>query len=140
MRETRDADMQDDPFDVRRFIDAQADTYDQALAEVRRGEKRSHGMWFIFPQIDGLGRSATSRHFAIQSIAEARQYLDHPVVGPRLLECAQAVLAIEGRKASQIFGYPDDEKLHSSMTLFAHVAGSEPTFIRVLETYFKGEM
>ena len=140
MIEPRDAGPQDDPFALRRFVTAQADTYDQALAELRRGQKRSHWMWFIFPQIAGLGRSATPRHFAIKSSEEARQYLVHPVLGPRLRECAQAVLALEARSAAQIFGSPDDMKLHSSMTLFAHVAGSDPTFRRVLERYFNDEM
>jgi len=97
-------------------------------------------MWFIFPQIDGLGKSQTAKRFAIKSIEEAHQYLHHPLLGPRLLECAEAVLAIEGRIASQIFGYPDDLKLKSSMTLFAHVAEAEAVFVRVLEKYFSGDM
>ena len=97
-------------------------------------------MWFIFPQIDGLGRSATSKYFAIKSIEEARQYLYHPILGPRLLECAEATLAIEGRTISQIFGSPDDRKLQSSMTLFAQVAVPDSVFVRVLEKYFNGAM
>jgi uncharacterized protein (DUF1810 family) len=97
-------------------------------------------MWFIFPQIDGLGFSPTTRHYAIKGIAEARAYLDHPVLGKRLAECAEAVLAVEGRSASAIFGYPDDMKLRSSMTLFASVA-EDPcsVFVRVLDRYFQGE-
>lgn len=140
MRETREPEPQDDPFDLRRFVEAQERIYDQALTELRRGHKRSHWMWFIFPQIHGLGRSHTAQRFAIRSMEEARQYLHHPLLGPRLLECADAVLAIEGRTASQIFGYPDDLKLKSSMTLFAHAADAEPVFVRVLEKYFSGDM
>src|SRR5712671_4098617 len=112
----------DDPFDLRRFLSAQEDTYARVVAELRSGQKRSHWMWFIFPQIDGLGHSATTKHFAIKSIQEARQYLTHPVLGTRLVECAEAVLAVEGRSIAEIFGYPDDLKLKSSMTLFESVA------------------
>jgi len=96
-------------------------------------------MWFIFPQIDGLAYSTTSKHYAIKSIEEARQYLNHPVLGARLLECAETVLAVKGRSVSEIFGYPDDLKLKSSMTLFAYVAGPRSVFPRVLEKYFQGE-
>jgi uncharacterized protein (DUF1810 family) len=96
-------------------------------------------MWYIFPQVDGLGYSATSKHYAIKSMEEARAYLNHPVLGSRLLECADAVLAIEGRSASDILGYPDDLKLQSSMTLFASVAGPDSVFVRVLDKYFQGE-
>jgi uncharacterized protein (DUF1810 family) len=96
-------------------------------------------MWFIFPQIDGLAHSATSKHYAIKSIEEARQYLNHPVLGTRLLECAETVLAIEGRSISEIFGYPDDLKLKSSMTLFASVADPHSVFVRILDKYFHGE-
>ena len=138
MRATRDP--QDDPLNLRRFVDAQADVYDRALAEVRDGQKRGHWMWFVVPQIGGLGRSATSKYFAIQSIEEARQYLHHPILGPRLLECAEATLAIEGQTISQIFGSPDDRKLQSSMTLFAQVAEPDSVFVRVLERYFNGAM
>jgi len=129
-----------DPFDLKRFTSAQEGVYGAALAELKGGRKRSHWMWFIFPQIDGLGFSATSRRYAIKSIREARAYLDHPVLGQRLKECAQALLAVEGRSASQILGYPDDMKLSSSMTLFA-VAAEEPdsVFVRVLERYYGGE-
>jgi uncharacterized protein (DUF1810 family) len=114
---------QDDPFDLARFTSAQESVYDRALAEVRNGQKRSHWMWFIFPQIDGLGFSSTAKHYAIKSAEEARQYLMHPVLGPRLRECTEAVLAVNGRTASQIFGSPDDLKLRSCMTLFDSVAG-----------------
>lgn len=140
MRETGEPRPQGDPFNLRRFVDAQAGIYDQALAELRHGHKRSHWMWFIFPQIDGLGKSPTAQHFAITSIEEGRQYLHHPLLGPRLLECTEVVLAIEGRSASQIFGYPDDLKLKSSMTLFANAAEADSVFVRVLEKYFSGEM
>lgn len=125
-------------FDLERFISAQAAIYGGVLAELRSGRKRTHWMWFIFPQIEGLGHSATTMHYAIKSIDEARAYLNHPVLGPRLRECAEAVLAVEGRTASEIFPYPDDLKLKSSMTLFA--AASEPgsVFVRVLDKYFAG--
>jgi uncharacterized protein (DUF1810 family) len=96
-------------------------------------------MWFIFPQIDGLAYSATSKRYAIKSIEEARQYLNHPVLGTRLLECAETVLAVEGRSVSEIFGYPDDLKLKSSMALFAYVADPRSVFVRVLDKYFQGE-
>jgi len=129
-----------DVFDARRFTSAQEGIYDTALAELRRGQKRSHWMWFVFPQIDGLGHSPTSKHFALRSLEEARHYLTHPVLGTRLVECAEVVLAIEGRSISQIFGYPDNLKLKSSMTLFTSVAGPGSVFASVLDTYFNGEM
>ncbi len=131
--------MQADPFDLQRFLSAQASVYGQALAELRGGRKRSHWMWFVFPQIEGLGHSATSIHYAIKSLEEARGYLRHPVLGSRLRECAEAVYAIEGRTASDVFGFPDDLKLRSSMTLFAAVAQPESVFHRVLEKYFQGK-
>jgi uncharacterized protein (DUF1810 family) len=129
----------DDAFDLRRFLGAQDSVYDRVLEELKNGRKRSHWMWYIFPQVDGLGYSATSKHYAIKSTEEARAYLNHPVLGSRLLECAEAVLAIKGRSASDIFGYPDDLKLQSSMTLFASVAGPDSIFVRVLDKYFLGE-
>ena len=128
-----------DPYDLNRFISAQEGVYDRALAELRGGLKRTHWMWFIFPQIDGLGYSSTARHYAIKSLEEARQYLSHPILGPRLVECAEAVLAVQGRSASDIFGYPDDMKLHSSMTLFALVSEPHSVCVRVLEKYFQGK-
>jgi uncharacterized protein (DUF1810 family) len=128
-----------DPFDLHRFVSAQERSYDTALAELRSGEKRTHWMWYIFPQIDGLGHSATAKFYAIKSPEEARQYLEHPVLGPRLLTCAEAVLSVEGHSASEIFGFPDDMKLRSSMTLFASVAGPLSVFARVLDRYFHGE-
>jgi uncharacterized protein (DUF1810 family) len=111
MSETRIRAGQDDPYKLNRFVSAQERIYDRALREIRHGEKQTHWMWFIFPQIEGLGSSITSRRYAIKSVDEAQQYLNHPVLGPRLLECASAVLAVEGRSASEIFGYPDDLKL-----------------------------
>lgn len=130
----------DDPFNLKRFTTAQEGIYGNVLKELKSGQKRSHWMWFIFPQIAGLGRSSTSMHYAIRSIEEARAYLAHPVLGARLRECAEAVLAVEGRSASAIFGYPDDMKLQSSMTLFEYAA-DEPNsvFARVLEKYYGGE-
>ena len=128
-----------DSFDLARFTSAQEGVYKRALAEIRAGDKRSHWMWFIFPQVDGLGFSATAKHYAIKSAEEARQYLAHPVLGPRLLECAAAVLAVEGRSASEIFGSPDDLKLKSCMTLFESVAGQDSIFGRVLDRYYQGK-
>ena len=140
MTETDDTTGRSDPFDLNRFKAAQERIYGTVLAELKGGQKRTHWMWFIFPQIDGLGHSPTARHYAIKSREEARTYLDHPVLGSRLLECAQAVLAVEGRSASAIFGYPDDMKLKSSMTLFAAVTEDpDSVFVRVLERYFGGE-
>lgn len=130
--------MAGDPFDLNRFVEAQEDIYDDALAELRAGRKRSHWMWFIFPQFEGLGFSATSHHFAIHSAAEARAYLAHPVLGPRLVECAEAVLAVAGRSAREIFGSPDDLKLRSSATLFASVSPDGSVFHRLLDKYFDG--
>ncbi|HEX9116918.1 MAG TPA: DUF1810 domain-containing protein [Anaerolineae bacterium] len=128
-----------DPFDLERFVSAQEGVYGGALAELRSGRKRTHWMWFVFPQIDGLGHSPISKHYAIKNLAEARAYLDHPVLGPRLRECADAVLAVRGHSAAELFGYPDDLKLKSSMTLFAQVAERGSAFGRVLEKYFGGE-
>jgi len=127
-----------DPFDLERFVSAQRSHYAAALAELRAGSKRTHWMWFVFPQARGLGSSSTSVHYAIRSREEARRYLDHPVLGPRLKECAEAIMAVEGRTASDIFGYPDDLKLKSSMTLFAEVAGPGSVFERVLAKYCTG--
>jgi len=128
-----------DPHFLSRFVQAQADDYAQALSEIRSGRKQSHWMWYIFPQYDGLGSSATAKHYAIKSLAEAEAYLRHPVLGPRLLECAEAALAVEGRSAAEIFGFPDDMKLRSCATLFALVSPSGSVFERLLDTYFDGE-
>ena len=125
-----------DPFDLNRFLSAQEEIYDRVLAELKNGQKRSHWMWYIFPQIEGLGQSTTSKYYAIKSREEAIAYLNHPVLGSRLLECANTVLVIEGKTASEILGYPDDRKLKSSMTLFSDVA-TDSVFIRVLDKYFQ---
>ena len=132
-------DEQPDRFELQRFIAAQAGVYTQALAEIRAGRKQSHWMWFIFPQIDGLGSSPTARRYAIKSRAEAEAYLQHPVLGARLVECAEAALAVDGRSALQIFSQPDDMKLRSSATLFAAVDSRGTVFQRVIDKYFDGE-
>ena len=126
-------------FHLQRFVDAQQSVYDTVLSELRDGRKRSHWMWFIFPQISGLGHSVTSQTFALSSLAEAAAYLAHPKLGPRLRECAALVASVEGRSVEQIFDYPDDLKFHSSMTLFAHAAPREPVFAACLEKYFGGQ-
>lgn len=127
-----------DPHDLGRFVEAQGGDYERALAEIRRGRKRSHWMWYIFPQYAGLGFSSMSQRYAIKSVAEAEAYLRHPVLGPRLIECAEAVVAVEGKSASEIFGDPDDLKLRSSATLFAHVSPAGSVFERLLRKYFPG--
>ncbi len=129
-----------DGFDLERFVAAQdqGGTYDAALGELRAGRKRSHWMWFVFPQIAGLGQSPISRRFAISSLAEAEAYLAHPVLGPRLLECARVVNEAGAPSAEDIFGGIDAMKLRSSMTLFARAGPDDPVFEQVLETYFGG--
>jgi uncharacterized protein (DUF1810 family) len=129
----------DDSFDLNRFVTAQEQDYAHALAEIRSGWKENHWMWYIFPQFDGLGFSATSKLYAIRSVAEARAYLAHPVLGPRLIECAGAVLGVEGRSATDIFDSPDDLKLRSSATLFASVSPPGSVFDRLLGKYFGGK-
>lgn len=129
-----------DPFDLNRFVSAQEGLFETALAELRRGEKRSHWMWFIFPQIAGLGLSSTSRKYAIRSLDEARAYLAHPVLGQRLLDCCQAILSVHGRSADEIMGCPDDLKLRSSMTLFALAGDSHSEFRQVIDRYFDGQL
>jgi uncharacterized protein (DUF1810 family) len=124
--------------DLQRFIDAQARAIDRVRQELKAGEKKSHWMWFIFPQIHGLGKSATAHRYAIASLDEAKAYLAHPVLGSRLRECTRAVLAVNGKSADAIFGFPDDLKFRSCMTLFAH-ASSELVFRQALEKYFAGE-
>jgi uncharacterized protein (DUF1810 family) len=124
--------------DLSRFVTAQEDVYDRALAELRAGAKRGHWMWFVFPQIAGLGHSATAQRYAVADLDEARAYLAHPVLGPRLVESARALLGVEGRTAEQILGYPDDLKLRSSMTLFARAADDPCVFEAVLERYYGG--
>ena len=129
-----------DTYNLERFVSAQnADgTYDRAIEELRRGWKTSHWMWFVFPQIAGLGFSATSRRYAISSLDEAKAYLEHPVLGPRLRECARLVGEANARSAEAIFGPVDAQKLHSSMTLFSRADPQEPLFTQVLEQYFGG--
>lgn len=139
MDDPQDHDGAADPHDLERFVDAQEDAYVQALSEVRSGRKRSHWMWYIFPQFEGLGSSPTSRRYAIKSAAEAIEYLRHPVLGARLVECCEAVLGLEGRSASQVFGSPDDAKLQSCATLFAAVSPAGSVFEQVLGTFFRGE-
>ncbi|MBI1325401.1 DUF1810 family protein [bacterium] len=128
-----------DPYDLNRFVDAQAGIYDQALAELRAGRKRTHWMWFVFPQIAGLGSSEMARFYAIADRAEAAAYLDHPLLGARLRECAEAMLGVEGRTALEILGSPDDLKARSCMTLFADLAEPRSLFHQVLEKYYAGE-
>ena len=127
-----------DPFNLKRFISAQEEVYDRVLAELRNGSKRSHWMWYIFPQLDGLAQSTTSKYYAIKSREEAIAYLNHPVLGARLRECAEAVFAVKGKTVSEIFGYPDDLKLKSSTTLFSDVT-TDFVFARVLDKYFQGD-
>ena len=127
-----------DSYNLQRFVDAQAGSYSEALAELRAGEKRSHWMWYVFPQIAGLGFSSMARRYAIQSRAEADAYLQHPVLGSRLKECAESLLSVNGRSAREIMGVPDDLKLRSSMTLFARVAPPGSVFEQVLEKYYAG--
>ncbi|MGB5080613.1 MAG: DUF1810 domain-containing protein [Burkholderiales bacterium] len=128
-----------DPFDLQRFVEAQAPVYERVCPELRAGRKQSHWMWFVFPQIEGLGSSAMARRFAITSREEAAAYLAHPMLGPRLIECTRLVNLIEGRSIAQIFGSPDDMKFRSSMTLFARVAPQIPVFAEALEKYFQGK-
>lgn len=128
-----------DPHDLDRFLAAQDGVHAQALRELRDGRKTSHWMWFVFPQLAGLGSSVMAQRYAIGSLTEARAYLEHPVLGPRLVECARALLAHGDRTALQVMGSPDDVKLRSSMTLFAAVAGSDPVFQQVLDAFFDGE-
>lgn len=126
------------PFNLNRFIQAQEKIYDRVLAELRNGRKQSHWMWYIFPQIDGLARSATSKYYAIKSREEAIAYMNHHVLGKRLFECANTVLVIEGKTVLEIFGYPDNLKFKSSMTLFSAIA-KDSLFINVLDKYFQSE-
>ena len=129
----------DDPHDLSRFLRAQDTGYAQALSELRSGLKQSHWMWWVFPQFHGLAASPTSKYYSIKSLAEAKAYLDHPVLGSRLLECAETVLQVEGRSAAEILGSPDDLKLRSSATLFACVSSQGSVFDRVLEKYYRRE-
>jgi uncharacterized protein (DUF1810 family) len=132
--------MSADPYDLQRFVAAQdaGGTYERAVAELRQGRKTGHWMWFVFPQVAGLGESATSRMYAISSLAEASAYLEHPVLGPRLLRCAALVCDVQGRTAEQIFGGIDALKLRSSMTLFLHADPTAQAFRQVIDQYFGG--
>ncbi|GAB3946798.1 DUF1810 domain-containing protein [Spirosoma harenae] len=125
--------------DLNRFVDAQASSYGQALAEIRNGQKQTHWMWYIFPQLAGLGFSQMAQYYAIADVAEAKEYLAHPVLGSRLIEISQALLGVEGKTAHQIMGSPDDLKLKSSMTLFNFVKPTEPVFQQILTKYYQGE-
>ncbi|PBQ30339.1 calpastatin [Sphingobacteriaceae bacterium] len=125
--------------DLTRFITAQNESYEIALAEIKNGKKQSHWMWYIFPQLIGLGQSSASTFYGIVNLQEARAYSDHPVLGPRLIEISNALLNLSETTAYAIFGSPDDKKLKSSMTLFSLVKNSNPVFKKVLQTFFKGE-
>ena len=125
-----------DEHDLARFVSAQETVYPAVVAELRSGRKRSHWMWFVFPQLRGLGRSETARRFGVGSIDEARAYAAHPVLGPRLLECTRLVLGVHNRSAHDVFGSPDDMKFHSSMTLFARAEPGQPAFADALGRYF----
>ena len=128
-----------DTFDLQRFVSAQEPVMAHVLAELRAGAKRSHWMWFVFPQIAGLGSSATAQRYALRSLEEAKAYLAHPVLGERLRECTAIVVGLEARSAREIFGWPDDLKLRSSMTLFSRAASDPAPFVAVLEKYFEGK-
>jgi uncharacterized protein (DUF1810 family) len=139
MSNSTDSSSADDPYQLNRFATAQQDDFEQALAEIRSGKKRTHWMWYIFPQIDGLGFSSIAKYYAIKSIEEAKAYLNHPILGPRLLQCAEAAVGVEGRSATEIFGSPDDLKLRSCATLFACVSPPSSVFERLLQKYYSGE-
>jgi uncharacterized protein (DUF1810 family) len=128
-----------DPFDLQRFADAQDRVYGTVLAELRAGAKRSHWIWFVFPQLRGLGHSATAMRYGISSLDEARAYLMHEVLGPRLRECARLIAQIDGRSADDIFGWPDNLKVRSSMTLFARATDNDAEFRAVLDKFYNGE-
>jgi uncharacterized protein (DUF1810 family) len=127
-----------DPYNLQRFIDAQHGVYAQVQAELAAGRKASHWMWFIFPQIAGLGHSSTAQKYAISSLEEAKAYLDHPVLGSRLRDCTKLVTAVNGGSSEDIFGYPDHLKFHSSMTLFAQAAGEDQIFTKAMDKYWQG--
>ena len=128
-----------DPFNLQRFVDSQDPCFERVCSELRDGRKTGHWMWFIFPQIKGLGNSPLARSFAVSSKEEAEAYLRHSILGPRLRECTRLVNLTEGRSIEQIFGYPDDLKFRSSMTLFAHATSENQIFIDALQKYFGGE-
>jgi len=127
-----------DLYNLQRFVDAQADVYESVLAELRQGRKTGHWMWFIFPQLKGLGFSSTAQFYGIASLAEASSYLEHPLLGPRLIECTRIVNSIEARSLRQIFGTPDDLKFRSSMTLFAHATSENAIFLKAVNQFCSG--
>ena len=126
-------------YHLERFVAAQDRDYDTALSELRRGRKQSHWMWYIFPQVAGLGHSSTAQHYALKDIGEATAYVQHPVLGPRLVQLCHVLLSLPTSDAHQVFGSPDDMKLRSSMTLFAAVPGSDQVFEQVLDKFYGGE-
>jgi uncharacterized protein (DUF1810 family) len=128
-----------DGFGLERFVEAQERDYPRALEEIRNGRKQTHWMWYLFPQFEGLGFSSVSQYYAVKSAAEARAFLAHPILGPRLIECAEAVVGLDGLSAAEIFGFPDNMKLRSSATLFASVSHSGSVFHRILDKYFDGQ-
>lgn len=128
-----------DPYHLERFVEAQDPVFERVCSELRRGTKESHWMWFIFPQIQGLGFSPTAKKFAISSRGEAGAYLNHPILGPRLKECTRLVLLLDGLSIRDIFGHPDHRKFHSCMTLFAPVSSDSQLFKDALQKYFNGE-
>lgn len=128
-----------DPYNLNRFLRAQKNDYERAMAEIRTGKKRSHWMWYIFPQFEGLGFSPTSQFYAIKSLAEAEAYLHHPVLGSRLIKCAEAALSVENRSVREIFGSPDDLKLNSCATLFERVSPTGSVFEKLLDEFFQGD-
>jgi uncharacterized protein (DUF1810 family) len=125
-------------FDPDRFVQAQDAVYERVRRELREGRKRGHWMWFVFPQLSGLGFSAMAQRYAIATLGEAAAYLEHPILGPRLIECSELVNQVEGRTVNEIFGTPDDLKFHSSMTLFASIPDAPPAFDAALAKYFGG--
>lgn len=130
--------MMEDKYKLTRFLDAQNQVYLNALSEIRKGKKQTHWMWFIFPQLKGLGRSSTADYYGLTDLEEASAYLQHPVLGKHLVQIASALLELQGKTASDIFGSPDDMKLRSSMTLFSQVENVDPVFQKVLDKYFSG--
>jgi len=135
----KQASVVNDPYDLQRFVDAQNPVYSQVCAELRAGQKESHWMWFVFPQLRGLGHTHMATKFGISSREEAEAYLAHPILGPRLRECTRLVNTVDGRSIEEVFGYPDDLKFRSSMTLFAAVASDKEVFRQALQKYFGGE-
>jgi uncharacterized protein (DUF1810 family) len=131
--------MNHDSFNLARFLDAQAQSYDTALAELKNGRKQSHWMWYIFPQLDGLGHSVTAKYYALKNLDEAQAYFNHLVLGQRLIACSKALLAVNGKTIASILGFPDDLKLHSSMTLFSQLVDTDAIFQQVIDQYFASQ-